>query len=245
MARPRFLLTERDGDTAWLRGPQAAHLARVLRGRPGQEVEIVHAGVGYLARIATLGAEGVRLDVIAPLPEAAPTVPLQLAPALFKFDRFEWMLEKACELGATRIAPLVTQRTDARASQPSAARRERWRRILSSAAEQCHRSQPPELAEPQPLAAFLQRPAGPQGWILSERGGAAAGSLFDGPAEAPATLLTGPEGGWVEAELTAAAQAGYRALSLGPYILRCETAVLAGLVLVGAAIRGDREHPPD
>ena len=209
---------------AWVEGATAVHLARVLRACPGQEYELAHAGQVYLARILAVQPQEVRFALLESLP-ATTGLPIRaLAAALFKFDRFEWMIEKATELGLTRLQPVVAQRTDPHLAAAAAKRVARWQVIALEAAQQSRRSEAPEILPPLPLAKFLSQPPAGIRIFLSEEPGAplppAAGALV---------LASGPEGGWTAQERTAWLGAGFTPAWLGPRILRCETAILAAL----------------
>ena len=225
MARRRFFATRVATGEAEIVGAGAAHLARVLRVEVGQEYELAHAGQVYLGRVARVSPRAVGFALVAALPAPAPTPPLAVAAALFKFDRFEWMLEKATELGLSRLQLLATRRTDPRLLAAAPKRLERWHTIAVEAAQQARRADWPEIAPPQTLADFLAEPLGGAKVLLSEEPGGARLGLVSGTL----TLLTGPEGGFAPEELAAAEAAGYAPTSLAPRILRCETAILAAL----------------
>ncbi|MGH9488059.1 MAG: RsmE family RNA methyltransferase [Terriglobales bacterium] len=232
MARRRFFASACDGARARIDGESAHHLTRVLRVQPGQEYELAWKGALYLGRIESARTGAVELTVTAQLAAPQPESALELAAAIFKFDRFEWMLEKATELGMTRLWPVVSRRSDPRLAAAAAARARRWRQIALSAAEQSRRATCPDIAAALSLAALLAHPFAGQRLLLSE--------AKDAPAMAgaapPLRLLLGPEGGWSEEEASAAAAAGYRPVSLGGRILRAETAALAALALSGSAL---------
>ncbi len=229
MSRRRFFADRVEGPAAWLEGAAAVHLARVLRAAPGQEYELAWQGRVYLARVRRAVPAQIAFDLIAELPAPPPAPALELAVALFKFDRFEWMLEKATELGLARLHLLATRRVEPRLLAAAAGRAQRWQAIVREAAEQSRRADWPAILPPQPLAAFLRSPvafaAGRERWVLTEPPG---GELL--PARhGPRLLLAGPEGGWAPGELEAAVEAGFAQASLGPRVLRCETALLAAL----------------
>jgi len=225
MARRRFFVDGCDGCRAEVHGPAAAHLARVLRAQVGQDFEIAHAGRVYLARIRSVARTSVEFEVLEAVPQPPPQPDLVLALALFKFDRLEWALEKAAELGVSSIVLIATRRVEPRLLAAAPARMARWQAILHAAAEQSRRNAVPPIAPPRPLREFLAAPGPGARLLLSEL-----------PAHPPltpvsdaATLLVGPEGGFAPEELGAAAAAGFAPVSLGPRILRSETAVLAAL----------------
>ncbi len=233
MSRRRFFAARVEGEAAWLEGAAAAHLARVLRAVAGQEFELAWQGRVYLGRVRRATPALVAFDLVGELATPAPAPALELGAALFKFDRFEWMLEKATELGLSRLYLLSTRRVEPRLLAAAAKRFERWRTIAREAAEQSRRADWPEIVAPQPLAAFLASPVSAPGrerWVLTEPPGGEPLS----PARGPRLLLAGPEGGWGPGELEAAVAAGFAPASLGPRILRCETALLAALARSGA-----------
>ncbi|HEY7838728.1 MAG TPA: RsmE family RNA methyltransferase [Terriglobales bacterium] len=228
--RRRFFADAVDGGTvpsrASVRGANAEHLTRVLRAQPGQQYELAHAGRAYLGAIERASRDEVQFAILEALPQSPPSPRLELAAALFKFDRFEWMLEKATELGIAALHPLVTRRTDPHLVEAAAKRRARWQTIVVEAAQQARRLDWPQLHACQPLDDFLARPFAGARRLLSEVPGAPALAVGR---EHPLLLLTGPEGGWTPEEISRAEGAGFASASLGPLILRCETAILAAL----------------
>lgn len=244
-------------DTALLRGEEARHLAGVLRARPGEHVAIFDGeGRRWQGRVAAVERHEVRIAELAPLASNEPPVGVDLLQALPKGERWEWILEKGTELGARRFLPLLTARTVARLPAGRVDERVgRWRKIVLAAAKQCERGRVPEVCAPQELAACVENlgPAQPGDVrrFLSERERAASHVLprsRPGAAEAtPATgriaLAVGPEGGWSAQDRRVLAAAGFAPWSLGPRILRSETAAVAALAAV-LARWGDLE-PPD
>src|SRR5215472_6072124 len=147
MSRRRFIADEIHGNTAALVGEHAAHLARVLRAQVGQEFDISAAGVVRRGTITAISAERAEFAlgeeyVIRPVPR------LEVALAIFKFDRMEWAIEKCTELGVARIVPVIARRTDSHLVKASAKRADRWQRIAREAAEQARRTLPPEISSP-------------------------------------------------------------------------------------------------
>ncbi|MGH9476055.1 MAG: RsmE family RNA methyltransferase [Terriglobales bacterium] len=233
MARRRFFTDSLNGGTTRLEGAAADHLSRVLRAQPGQEYELAIQGELYLGRVTRVSPRTVEFTILVQLAEARPEAPLELAAALFKFDRWEWMLEKATELGVTRIWPLTTRRSDPHLAAAAGKRAARWRQIVRQASEQSRRATEPGIASAQDLEAALAQPFHGARICLSE-------SPADAPAFAaspPMRLLLGPEGGWAPEESSAVLAAGYAPASLGGQILRCETAALAALARAAAPSR--------
>lgn len=215
-------------DRVRIDGPQAHYLARVMRVAPGDGVVLCDNQTGeWAARVIEAGKREVLLAVETLLRPREAVPDFTLCAALLKKDRFDLVLEKACELGAARIQPVLTRRCVA-----DKLNLERAQAILVEAAEQCARTALPELAAPVRLDALLR------GWeparalfFADEAGGDPAAAAFAAH-HGPAALLTGPEGGFDEAERTAVrALAQARGISLGPRILRGETAAIAGTAL--------------
>jgi 16S rRNA (uracil1498-N3)-methyltransferase len=231
VARRRFFVPEIIHGTAELLGDDAHHLARVLRVEAGQQFEISDRHRACLAEITDVSKSSVRFRVIEELESSPELPPVTLYAALFKFDRFEWMIEKATEIGVARIVPVETARSENGLLAAAAKRVERWRKIALESSQQSRRLAPPEVSDPKKLAAALaDAAAGPPAdhrYRLEEQPGSAL--LIDAlPTDrSPVTLLIGPEGGWVDSERAALdAAAGWLAVSLGPSILRAETAAI-------------------
>lgn len=149
--RRRFFV-ESFSDAAALRGEAADHLGRVLRAEPGQLYELSDGRRVWLAKIervalAQRGESRIEFALIEPVPASEPALRINLLISLVKFDRFEWCLEKATELGANEIVPLAASRTDKPLVAAAAKRRERWQRILLESAQQSRRLRPPVLHE--------------------------------------------------------------------------------------------------
>ncbi len=218
-------------------GNAAHYLVHVLRLKPGAPVLLFDDRSGeWLARIAHVGKRDavlMREGQTRPR-EAVPDLWLCAAPV--KKDRWDYLIEKACELGVGQIVPVLTQR-----SVIDRVNVDRMRRIAIEAAEQCHRTALPALATPQKLNALLRAwPAGRRLYFADECGGEDfAALLARAPAGAAAAILIGPEGGFADAERQAIrAHADAVPISLGPRILRAETAALAA-VAIWMAHEGD------
>jgi 16S rRNA (uracil1498-N3)-methyltransferase len=204
-------------------------VARVLRAETGQQYEIADGRAAYLAEITEVSKSAVRFRVLEELGAGPPLAPLALYVALFKFDRFEWMIEKATELGVARIVPVETARSEAGLLAAAAKRVERWRKIAREASQQSRRVRVPEVADAVKLAAAkcsglclrLEEQAGPP--LLS--------AALDG-VWTEVSVLTGPEGGWTDGERERLNEHGWRAVSLGPTVLRAETAAIAAAAIV-------------
>lgn len=209
-------------------GSQAHYLAKVMRVGEGDAVVLCDDTTGeWAARVLSAGKREVVLDPVERLRPREEVPDFWLCPALLKKDRFDLVLEKATELGARAIRPLITRRCVA-----DKLNLERARTIITEAAEQCARTALPELAEPVSLDAFLRDwLEGRALFFADELGGAPASQAFSART-GPAALLIGPEGGFDNAEREAIrAHPSARAISLGPRILRGETAAIAATSL--------------
>lgn len=220
-----------------LDGNHAHYLGKVMRVKPGDTVILCDNRTGeWAARVGPV--EKRRVDVkITELLRPREEVPdVWLCPALLKKDRFDLVLEKATELGAAHIQPIVTRRCVA-----DKLNGERARTITTEAAEQCARTALPELSEPVKLEALLKNwPGGRTLYFADEEGGTPAAEAFAAH-QGPAAILIGPEGGFDDSErgaICALSQA--QPITLGPRILRGETAAIAALS-VWMAVNGDWE----
>ncbi|HYE26179.1 MAG TPA: RsmE family RNA methyltransferase [Clostridia bacterium] len=230
--RRRWIADELDRDRAALTGQHAAHLARVLRARVGQEFDIAAGDRVRLGRVTSVGDDRVEFELGAEV-EAVPQSETTVVLAIFKFDRFEWAVEKCTELGAARLVPLIARRTDAHLAHAALKRVERWRRIAHEAAQQSRRVAPPEISEPVRIKDALRLEATTRVILAETERQASLKDFFlqDGSV----ALAIGPEGGWTEDELKMFADAGWSSASLGSTILRAETAAIAALAIAQSA----------
>ena len=221
---------------AEISGDDAKHLTRVLRVEAGQRYEISENQTVYLAEIDTARKERVTFRMLEKLPVIEPPVRMILCAALIKFDHFEWMIEKATELGVVEIVPVVTVRGERGLDKAAHKRLERWHRIGMEASQQSRRAHLPEISGPTAWTDVLDTTANYR-FALDEIGTRPLSLAF--PALRCATdsvaLLIGPEGGWTDEERAGFTAAGWAAASLGPSILRAETAALAALAVVSAS----------
>ena len=223
---PRLFVDQRleSGARIDLDGQQAHYLSRVMRVAAGETVILCDDQTGeWAARVSDAGKRSVSLEAAEKLREREQVPDFWLCPALLKKDRFDFVLEKATELGVAAIRPVVTRRCVA-----DKLNAERARTIVTEAAEQCARTALPELAAPVKLEAMLRDwPAGRILFFADEEGGESVADAFC-LTEGPAALLVGPEGGFDDAERSLIrAHAAARPISLGPRILRGETAAIA------------------
>lgn len=237
MARRRFFVPEIRRGVAELTGPDAEHLVRVLRAEVGQVYEISDNQDLYLAEIETARKSVVLFRIKEQLAPPAPTVSANLVTALFKFDHFEWLVEKATELGVTAIQPFEATRTEHGLAQASHKRRARWEKIALEASQQSRRAHLPRIEPTVRFAKAIEQTATLK--LLLDEDTAAPPILNRLPQERSATdsvaLLLGPEGGWTPEEREQAQAAGWLPCSLGSTVLRAETAAVAGLAVIQAA----------
>lgn len=226
MSERFFLSSPPLSGRAVLEGDEARHLARVLRCKVGDAVDLFDgSGAAWPARVAAIARDQVTLDVGAPThdpPWQAP--PVTLAVALPKGERQKWLVEKLTELGVARLVPLVTLRGVAEAT-PAAL--DRLRRGVIEACKQCGRNTLLEVGDPRSLAEVLrERPAGGR-IIVADPGGGPFAADTVAADHGGVIGLVGPEGGFAAEELAACDAAGVPRVGLGPHILRVETAAIA------------------
>lgn len=241
MARRRVFVHSIDGDSVSVEGARAHHLHRVARLRRGELVEVSDTKRIFLAAVTRSSSSRVELEVrdelALPEPAAAVTVGL----SIFRFSRLEWVLEKATELGVSAILPIAAARSHPGLVQAAAKRHSRWCKIAEEAASQSRRPAPPRVAKPVSFAQALSEIQADPRLLLDTDSPLMKDVMKEGAPEGPASpaaaLLIGPEGGWTGEERQAARQAGYRAVSLGPTILRTETAAMAAIAVLSHWLR--------
>jgi 16S rRNA (uracil1498-N3)-methyltransferase len=240
MTRRRWIAEHWDEATATIDGGQAEHMARVLRAQPGMVADVVAGGHVFHAEVAAVTPHEVRFNLITEL-EADPALPVTLVMAIYKFDHMEWAIEKATELGVAAVAPVITRRTEKHLAQAAEKRAERWRRIVHEAAQQARRCDVPLIYDPGPLAERVRAASEATRIVLAEQERTTTlRSLMDEAVKAaneemPAIeIAIGPEGGWAPSEEALFDANGWRAASLGPRILRAETAAIASLAVVAS-----------
>lgn len=256
MTRRRFIANSWTPTTATLTGDQALHLARVLRAEPGQVFDVVAGGFLHRAEITSVSEDEVLFTLHEEL-ESDAALPLHLLLAVFKFDHMEWAIEKATELGVSRITPILARRTEKHLAQAAAKRSDRWRRIALEASKQSRRTTIPEIAAPSTLNFALEQETSPTRILLSEteqastlsaalaaavrptgyESAALAGYSTSGSSDVDSNiphavaLAIGPEGGWTPEEMVLFTQNHWTSVTLGPRILRAETAAIAALAI--------------
>jgi len=251
--RRRFFVDRFDSDSATIHGDAAEHLGRVLRAAPGQLYELSDGQsvwLGRIERVATSkrGDSRVEFALVEPIAVREPALQLQLLISIVKFDRFEWSLEKATELGVNLIVPLAAARTDKALLAAAGKRHARWEKILVESAQQSRRLRPPEIQAATPPERAFAGVSTELKILLSERAEAPSlknllgkyivldGDTPHASAITSAAFAIGPEGGWTDGEMSAARTAGFAEASLGENILRTETAVVASLAILRFAL---------
>jgi len=243
MTRRRWIADSWDESAAKLSGAQASHLARVLRAQTGMHFDIVagdRVRRGTIVEISDLIIEFALGEEI----DTDPALPITLLLAVFKFDRLEWAIEKATELGVERIVPVIARRTEKHLAQAAAARVERWRRIAREAAQQSRRSDTVAISDPVQMKNAVREEPESLRLLLAENErtttlrDALQPSATDSAGDSfrPIRLAIGPEGGWTPEEETLFTNEGWKPASLGPRILRAETAAIAAVSIVAALL---------
>jgi len=233
MTRRRWIADEVSGDQAALTGAHADHLVRVLRAQVGQEFDIATGNDVRRGKIVSITGGRVEF-ALGEKVETAPSANITLVLSIFKFDRMEWAIEKCTELGVARIVPVIAQRTEKHLAAAAVKRVERWRRIARQASEQARRTSPPEITQPMNLNDALALP-GSGRIVLSESEKSVM--LKDAlQSSGDLALAFGPEGGWTEIELQSFVHSGWVSASLGPTILRAETAAIAATAIAASAL---------
>jgi len=216
-------------------GSAANHITRVLRLRSGDALTVFDGTGGeFSARIAEFRKESVLVSVEEhrALDRESP-LPLTLVQGISRGERMDWIIQKATELGASRIAPVFTKRSVVRLDERQAGRKlQHWRAIAIAACEQCGRNRIPDLPAPVDFFDLLAPPATPghTQLLLSPTGDLRIDDLKD--VAKGITVLIGPEGGLEDVEQEAAIRAGFQAVRLGPRVLRTETAAIAALTII-------------
>ncbi len=238
MTRRRIIVEKLGPQGAILTGEQAHHLARVLRARLGEVYELSDQHSVWLARIVSLQPRRVEFALVERIDKEPETSGATLLIAIFDFRRLEWALEKATELGVSEILPIAANRSDKHLVKAAPGRMARWEKILHAAAQQSRRMTVPSLLPPRAFQDALAGITCETRILLSEVPDAPPlGRILRAAANPrPAALAVGPEGGWTAEERRTASRFGFVEASLGPWILRTETAVLAALAILSAQL---------
>lgn len=234
MTRRRWIADQISGDRALLLGRNAEHLSRVLRAQIGQQYEIATPDGVRLGAIVEITGEAVAFS-LSELPDAERNqsqIVIHLYLAVFKFDRFEWAVEKCTELGVSSMIPVIAQRTDSHLAKSAASRVARWRRIAHEAAQQSRRDAAPEILDPRRVDKATAEAPGKRIVLAETEREQRLADLLE--AGSPTSFAVGPEGGWTESELALFRESGWISASLGPNVLRAETAAITALAIAQA-----------
>ncbi|MEP7270645.1 MAG: 16S rRNA (uracil(1498)-N(3))-methyltransferase [Acidobacteriota bacterium] len=215
---------------------EATHLTRVLRLGVGARVRVFDgAGHEYECQVLTVARGRVNLSILREIVDTVEApIHVTLAQALIKSDKFDWVTQKAAELGVARIVPLTTKYSERlRSEEHWEKRQRRWDRISLEALKQCGRRNLVEIMQPMNWEEYCQFESSQLKVVLSEREGRTLASVAETAAQIETvSLAVGPEGGWDKGELATAQAGGFIPVHLGPRILRTETAAIAGISLV-------------
>ena len=232
MTRRRWIADEVSENRAALTGDHADHLIRVLRARVGQEFDIVATGVVRQGRIAAIFDHRVDFELGEEIAAVSSTPRITLLLSIFKFDRMEWAIEKATELGVSKIVPVIARRTDTHLASASVKRADRWSRIALQAAEQSRRAVPPEVIASVKLREAVNFPTALKIVLSESEIEIQLRHILAGhKSEEEVLLAIGPEGGWTEDELQLFQEEGWRSASVGLTVLRAETAAIAAVAI--------------
>ena len=221
------------GDLVYLAEEDARHALSVLRLKAGQAVEVFLSGQRYEAEISSTDRNDVCVKLLSQLPSAEAALSVTLYQGLPKSDKMDFIVQKAVELGVSRIVPVIMSRCVVKLNPKDAAHKlERWRKIAREAGKQCGRCMIPEITEPCTLSSLSTLPSYPETnivpWEESEGNGPLAFSRSH-PGLSSLGILIGPEGGIDRDEIDVLRQSGFIPVTLGKRILRTETAGLAAV----------------
>jgi 16S rRNA (uracil1498-N3)-methyltransferase len=238
--RRRFFVEKFQDHRAIMEGEAAHHLGRVLRAQRGQLYELSDGQEVWLGRIESVGRNLVEFALVENIPSYKPQLHTTLLLSVVKFEAFEWAIEKATELGVSRIVPLASARSEKALLAAAAKRAERWKKLLLEASQQSRRVQVPAIdALTKPEAAFASFAEGTRVMLSESPDAKSLRQVLAGETSRAAVLAIGPEGGWTEHEFAAARAASFHEASLGRLILRTETAVVASLASLNFALSPD------
>lgn len=230
----RFFVASFEGDSVVLTGPEVHHIARVLRMRSGEEVTLCDsAGTDYRCRLVAVGEHEVHAEVVERTPtHSEPDVAVTVYQGLPKSEKMDFIVQKCVEIGAVRVVPVSMARSVVRLNAAEGAKKQaRWQKIAASAAEQSGRGLVPEVAAPLSFAQALDVLSHENAVVFYEGGGVPLASLVTEDTR-QISLVIGPEGGFEAEEIERLRAAGAAVATLGPRILRCETAPLVALAVV-------------
>ena len=230
---PRFFIDGAADGRAYIAGADALHIAKALRMRPGEALTLCDGkGTDFEGVLETVTDRQVTVRITASRPsQAEPTLAVTLYQGLPKGDKMDWIVQKAVELGVTAVVPVATRRSVARLEGKADKKPERWQRIAAAAAGQCGRGMLPSVERPLSWSQALSCLSGEPALVFYEGGGRPLRELVT-PSTRRLSVFVGPEGGFDPEEIDAIRRQGGGVATLGPRILRCETAPLAALTLL-------------
>ena len=230
---PRFFIDGTADGRAYSAGADALHIAKALRMRPGEALTLCDGkGTDFEGVLETVTDRQVTVRITVSRPsQAEPTLAVTLYQGLPKGDKMDWIVQKAVELGVTAVVPVATRRSVARLEGKADKKQERWQRIAAEAAGQCGRGILPAVERPLSWNQALSRLSGEPALVFYEGGGRPLRELVT-PSTRRLSVFVGPEGGFDPEEIDAFRRQGGGVATLGPRILRCETAPLAALTLL-------------
>ncbi|WP_457791795.1 16S rRNA (uracil(1498)-N(3))-methyltransferase [Anaeromassilibacillus sp. SJQ-5] len=230
---PRFFIDGTADGRAYIAGADALHIAKALRMRPGEALTLCDGkGTDFEGVLETVTDRQVTVRITVSRPsQAEPTLAVTLYQGLPKGDKMDWIVQKAVELGVTAVVPVATRRSVARLEGKADKKQERWQRIAAEAAGQCGRGILPAVERPLSWNQALSRLSGEPALVFYEGGGRPLRELVT-PSTRRLSVFVGPEGGFDPEEIDAIRRQGGGVATLGPRILRCETAPLAALTLL-------------
>lgn len=231
---PRFFCTDIREPYIHITGDDAHHIGRVLRLRAGDPLVVCDGnGTDYRATIENISSQEVRLIITDSAPtQSEPSLKITLYQGLPKGDKMDWIIQKTVELGVCRIVPVITERSIARPDAAKAMKKqERWQKIAAEAAGQSGRGLIPIVEAPISWQQLCDRVHFKQTLVFYERGGAPLSSLV-GSVGQELGIIIGPEGGFSDQEICNLTAIGVQTATLGPRILRCETAPIAALSVI-------------
>lgn len=210
------------------------HLSRVLRAKLGDEITLFNGEGGeYLAVITKIDKKGVMVDILAHSPhEAESLIHIHLAQGIARGEKMDFIIQKAVELGVSKVTPLITERCNVRLDNEREEKRfKHWQAVAISACEQSGRNRVPEILPPILFMEWLPKAKADRAFVLSPHveEKLAATKL---PKDASILLLIGPEGGLSDQEVSNSLQQGFSPLNLGPRVLRTETASIASIAIL-------------
>ena len=231
-----FYIEPPEGGEAYLSGEESRHAKKVLRLQPGDEICAMDgAGARYRAEILFTGEDGVRVKLLERLPSGEPPVHLTVYQGVPKADKLDFIAQKLTELGAARLVPVKMERCVVKLDgKDGAKRRERLQKIAREAAKQCRRGLPMDVSEPVDWKAALTVMAAHDALLIpweDARGTRLKDVFKELPEARDIGIVIGPEGGMSPEEVDAMLQIGGRTVTLGPRILRTETAAVVAAAL--------------